>query len=203
MLTKWIKLFQNPYYNPPTPKQLEQRIIREQKIMKKLILKFLFKIILVFFSFLFINFSTYADGHSGKIHLEGFGAWSVNVINAGNGNLSVTYDGLFSGVAMNGTKFGNNSSVQCVGGLTTSKGKFNDETGICKFLFANGDTAFTKYTGTGEVGKNGTSTYEFIGGTGKYKSISGSGTVTRITIQAAKKGFSQSKNIFKGSYKLN
>ena len=161
------------------------------------------KIILVFFSFLFINFSTYADGHSGKIHLEGFGAWSLNVMNAGNGNLSVTYDGLFSGVAMNETNFGNNSSVQCVGGLTTSKGKYNDETGICKFLFSNGDNAFTKYTGSGEVGKNGSATFEFIGGTGEYKSISGSGTVTRITIQAAKKGFSQTKNIFKGSYKLN
>ena len=69
--------------------------------------------------------------------------------------------------------------------------------------FANGDTAFTKYTGTGELGKNGTSTYEFIGGTGKYKSISGSGTVTRVSIQAAKKGFTQTKNVFKGSYKLN
>ena len=161
------------------------------------------KIILVLFSFLFVNFSTYADGHSGKIHLEGFGAWSVNVINAGNGNLSVTYDGLFSGVAMNGTKFGNNSSVQCVGGLTTSEGKYDDETGICKYLFSNGDTAFTKYKGSGEVGKSGSATFEFIGDTGKYKSISGSGTVTRITIQAAKKGFSQSKNIFKGSYKLN
>ena len=161
------------------------------------------KIILVLFSFLFVNFNTYADGHSGKIHLEGFGAWSVNVINAGNGNLSVTYDGLFSGVAMNGTKFGNNSSVQCVGGLTTSKGKYDDETGICKYLFSNGDTAFTKYKGSGEVGKSGSGTFEFIGGSGKYKSISGSGTVTRITIQAAKKGFSQSKNIFKGSYKLN
>ena len=161
------------------------------------------KIILVLLSFLFVNFSTYADGHSGKIHLEGFGAWSVNVINAGNGNLSVTYDGLFSGVAMNGTKFGNNSSVQCVGGLTTSEGKYDDETGICKYLFSNGDTAFTKYKGSGEVGKSGSATFEFIGGTGKYKSISGSGTVTRITIQAAKKGFSQSKNIFKGNYKLN
>ena len=161
------------------------------------------KIILVLFNFLFVNFSTYADGHSSKIHLEGFGAWSVNVMNAGNGNLSVTYDGLFSGVAINGTKFGNNSSVQCVGGLTTSKGRYDDETGICKYLFSNGDTAFTKYTGSGEVGKSGSATFEFIGGTGKYKSISGSGTVTRITIQAAKKGFSQSKNIFKGSYKLN
>ena len=93
--------------------------------------------------------------------------------------------------------------TSCLGGFTTSKGKFNDETGICKFLFANGDTAFTKYTGSGEVGKNASSTYEFIGGTGKYKSISGSGTVTRVVIKAAKKGFSQSKNIFKGSYKLN
>ncbi len=161
------------------------------------------KIILVILSFLFVNFNTNADGHSGKIDLEGFGAWSLNVMNAGNGNLSITYDGLFSGIAMNGTKFGNNSSVQCVGGLTTSKGKFNDETGICKFLFPNGDTAFTKYIGSGEAGKSGSGTFEFIGGTGKYKSISGSGTVTRIQIQAAKKGFTQSRNVFKGSYKLN
>ena len=161
------------------------------------------KKILVILGFLFVNFGAYADSHSGKIHLEGFGAWSLNVMNAGNGNLSITYDGLYSGVAMDGTKFGNNSSVQCVGGLTTSKGKFNDETGICKFLFADGDTAFTKYTGSGEVGKNGSATFEFIGGTGKYKSISGSGTVTRVQIQAAKKGFTQSKNTFIGSYNLN
>ena len=161
------------------------------------------KIILVILSFLFVNFSTHADGHSGKIHLEGFGAWSLNIMNAGNGNLSITYDGLYSGVAMNGTKFGNNSSVQCVGGLTASKGKFNDESGICKFLFANGDTAFIKYKGSGTIGKSGSATFEFIGGTGKYKSISGTGTVTRVQIQAAKKGFTQSKNIFKGSYKLN
>ena len=161
------------------------------------------KKILVILSFLFINSGAYSDGHSGKIHLEGFGAWSLNVMNAGNGNLSITYDGLYSGVAMDWTKFGNNSSVQCVGGLTTSKGKFNDETGICKFLFANGDTAFTKYIGSGEVGKKGSGTFEFIGGTGKYKSITGKGTVTRVQIQAAKKGYTQSKNIFKGSYKLN
>ena len=70
-----------------------------------------------------------------------------------------------------------------------------------KFFFYL-DTAFTKYTGSGEVGKNGSSTFKFIGGTGKYKSISGTGTVTRIQIQAAKKGYTQSKNIFKGNYKL-
>ena len=35
-LTKWIKLYQNPNYKPPTPKQLERLKIREQKIIKEL-----------------------------------------------------------------------------------------------------------------------------------------------------------------------
>ena len=35
-LTKWIRLYQNPNYKPPTPKQLEKRKITEQKIMKEL-----------------------------------------------------------------------------------------------------------------------------------------------------------------------
>ena len=35
-LTKWIRLYQNPNYKPPTPKQLEKREIREQKLMKEL-----------------------------------------------------------------------------------------------------------------------------------------------------------------------
>ena len=30
-LTKWVRLYQNPNYKPPTPKQLEKRKIREQK----------------------------------------------------------------------------------------------------------------------------------------------------------------------------
>ena len=157
---------------------------------------------LILVSFLFINTTSYADGHSGKISLEGFGAWSLNVMNAGNGNLSVTYDGLYSGMAIEGTKFGNNTSIQCIGGLTSSNGKFSDESGICKFLFSNGDTAFTKYKGSGELGKNGSGEFEFIGGTGKYKSISGSGTVTRIQIKSAKQGFTQSRNVFKGNYSL-
>ena len=64
---------------------------------------------------------------------KGFGSWSVNVMNAGNGNLSITYDGLFSGMALNGTTFANNTSIQCLGGLTTSKGKFTDESGFSSY----------------------------------------------------------------------
>ena len=35
-LTKWIILYQNPNYKPPTSKQLKKIKIREQKIMKEL-----------------------------------------------------------------------------------------------------------------------------------------------------------------------
>jgi len=35
-LTKWIRIYQNPNYKPPTPKQLERLKIREHKIMKEL-----------------------------------------------------------------------------------------------------------------------------------------------------------------------
>ena len=70
-------------------------------------------------------------------------------------------------------------------------------------MFADAGSAFIKYKGFGEAGKSGSGTFEFIGGTENYKSISGSGTVTRVQIQAAKEGFTQSKNVFKGTYKLN
>ena len=35
-MVKWVRLYQNPNYTPPTPKQLEKRKIREQKLMKEL-----------------------------------------------------------------------------------------------------------------------------------------------------------------------
>ena len=35
-LTKWVRLYQNPNYKTPTPKQLEKLKIRAQKLMKEL-----------------------------------------------------------------------------------------------------------------------------------------------------------------------
>ena len=47
-------------------------------------------IILTLFSSL-----SFADGHtSGKFNASGMGAWKVNVMNAGKGDMVVTYDGI-------------------------------------------------------------------------------------------------------------
>ena len=35
-MVKWVKLYQNPNFKPPTPKQLERLKIREQKLIKEL-----------------------------------------------------------------------------------------------------------------------------------------------------------------------
>ena len=50
--------------------------------MKKLIIAFTFTII-----------STVAFADSGKFNAAGAGSWSLNIMDAGNGNVSITYDG--------------------------------------------------------------------------------------------------------------
>ena len=38
---------------------------------------------------------SFADGHtSGKFNVSGMGAWEINAMNAGKGDMAVTYDGI-------------------------------------------------------------------------------------------------------------
>ena len=87
--------------------------------------------------------------------------------------MSITYDELYIVMAIEGTKSGNNTSIQCISEFTSSSGRFNDEIGICKFLFSNGYKAFAKYKGSVELWKKVSAKFEFIDGTVKYKPLSG------------------------------
>ena len=49
--------------------------------MKKIIITFIFTII-----------STVAFANSGKFNASGMGSWEMNIMNAGNGNMAITYD---------------------------------------------------------------------------------------------------------------
>tara|TARA_B100000214_G_scaffold212688_1_gene154540 strand:- start:1244 stop:1732 length:489 start_codon:yes stop_codon:yes gene_type:complete len=161
--------------------------------MKKIILTLIITI---------FSTATFADGHgSGKIKLEGFGSWAVNALNAGKGDLAITYDGIASMKDLNEDPVFNNSSIQCVGGLTTKEAKFEDETGICRFDLIDGESVFIKYTGKGTSGVDGSGTFEFIRGTGKYENIKGKGNSGRINLKTKKKGFASTFNTFTGEYK--
>ena len=102
----------------------------------------------IIFTILFSMLSTTAFANSGKINLEGFGSWDITAINAGKGDLAITYDGIASMKDKNGDQVFNNVSVHCVGGLTTQGGNFADETGMCRFDLFDGESVFIKYTGS-------------------------------------------------------
>ena len=150
---------------------------------------------------LIITSVSFADGHgSGKINLEGFGSWDINAINAGKGDLAITYDGIASMKDKKNDPVFNNVSVHCVGGLTTQGGKFVDETGMCRFDLFDGESVFIKYDGTGTTGVDGSGTFIFVRGTGKYENIKGGGSSNRTNLKTKKKGFASTFNVFKGEY---
>ena len=143
------------------------------------------------------------EASSGKFALEGFFAGTANFLDAGNGNLTATYDGVMVARAIDGTTFGDYSTWYCAGSLTALGGKFDNEIGICKIQFADGDTAFMTYVGSGALGKPASGTGRFIGGTGKYEKISGELTFNRQPVKSAKDGYVQAHNVNSGTYSLN
>ena len=161
--------------------------------------KILIMVLLILFSS-----SVYAgDDRSGKISLEGIFAGTLTMLDAGKGNLAITYDGVMGIKALDGTTFGDRATWHCVGGLTALGGKFDNEHGICKWQFPDGDTAFSTYEGVGALGKQVNGKWRFIGGTGKYENISGEGVFFRQSVRGAKDGTAQAYNKSTGTYSLN
>ena len=161
------------------------------------------KILIVFLMTVFSSTAFAGDDSYGKISIEGIFAGTLNMLDAGNGNLAITYDGVMGLKALDGTTFGDRSTWHCVGSLTALGGKFDNENGICKWQFADGDTAFSTYVGSGALGQEVSGTWHFIGGTGKYEKISGEDVYVRQLVQSAKDGVSQAYLTSTGAYSLN
>ena len=102
-------------------------------------------IILTLFSSL-----SFADGHtSGKFNVSGMGAWEINAMNAGKGDMAITYDGIAGLADENPDSMFHKSTMHCIGGLTLQAGKFTDETGMCRFDLIDGESVYMKYQGEG------------------------------------------------------
>ena len=128
--------------------------------MKKIILTFILTL---------ISTSSYAN--SGKFNASGMGSWEVNVMNAGNGNMAITYDGNAGLTDKEPDSIFDKSTMNCVGGLTLVAGKFDDETGMCTFYLIDGEKVFINYKGKGTGGVGGSGDFVIVGGTGKYEKL--------------------------------
>ena len=88
----------------------------------------------ILLSLIFTFLTTYSLADTGKFNASGAGSWAMNIMNAGNGNMSITYDGNAGLSDKEGSIF-DKSTMHCIGGLTLVAGKFDDEgvlTGLVK-----------------------------------------------------------------------
>ena len=130
---------------------------------------------------------SFADGHtSGKFNASGMGAWEINAMNAGKGDMAITYDGIAGLTDETPGSIFHKSTMHCIGGLTLQAGKFIDETGMCRFDLIDGESVYMKYEGKG---------------TGKYENITGTGFSSRQNLMTKAPGFSTSMNQMSGEYK--
>ena len=136
---------------------------------------------------------------SGKFQASGMGAWEVNAMDGGNGNMSITYDGIAGMADVNPDSIFHKSTMHCIGGLTLQAGKFEDETGMCRFDLFDGESVFINYKGKGTGGVGGSGDFIIIGGTGKYANIKGTGFSSRQNLKS-KTGFATSMNQMSGEF---
>ena len=106
----------------------------------------------------FTLFNTYSFAETGKFNASGMGSWEVNVMDAGNGNMSITYDGNAGLSDKEDGSIFDKSTMHCIGGLTLTAGKFDDETGMCTFYLSDGEKVFINYKGKGTGGVGGSRT---------------------------------------------
>jgi len=95
-----------------------------------------------------------------------------------------------------------NASLRCVGSFHAIKGVYEDDSGFCVCTRPDGDQIFTSYKSSGKLGAVGKGTVTYVGGTGKFTGIQGSGEFTRMTVRPSAEGTSQGYNRVKDQYKL-
>jgi hypothetical protein len=150
----------------------------------------------------FVPFSNAQMAKEGST--SGRSTWITNftLLPMGQERVQISYEGY--GVSLSDTREGilHNASAYVVGSAHSFKGRYEDDSGFVRYTRPDGDQIFMTYKCAGEAGKTGKGTYTFVGGTGKFVGLQGSGEFTRFMLRPPKKGVGASLNISKGSWKI-
>jgi hypothetical protein len=108
------------------------------------------------------------------------------------------------GVSVSDTGKGifHNASGHVVEGLLAVKGIYENDSGFVSFTRPDGDKVFYTYKASGALGKSAKGTFTFVGGTGKFVGIQGSGEFTRHSLRPPAKGVFASFSVSKFNWKL-
>jgi len=89
-----------------------------------------------------------------------------------------------------------------VGGYLGVKGVYKNDSGLISYTRPDGDKIFLTYKCSGTMGKSAKGTVTFVGGTGKFVGITGTGEFTRHSLRPPAKGVFASFAVSKASWKL-
>ena len=147
----------------------------------------------------FSNAEMAKEGSGSGIH---YVITKYTVLPMGKGVVQINYEGW--GITRSDTGKGlvHNASVHVVGGLLAVKGVYKNDSGMISFTRPDGDQVFTTYKASGVAGKTGKGTFTYVGGTGKFVGIQGSGEFTRHSLRPPTKGFGASLNVSKHNWKI-
>ena len=94
------------------------------------------------------------------------------------------------------------ASSRCLGSYHATHGAVDNHTGFCEGIDADGDQWFFTYQAAWTVESAQTGTFTYVGGTGKYRGISGRGTFTYKPLRPIAEDSFQGMSIYKGNWKL-
>ena len=114
----------------------------------------------------------------------------------------INYEGWGVAVSDTGEGLLHNASSHVVGGLLVVKGLYENDSGLVSLTRPDGDKIFLKYKTSGVAGKSGKGTLTYVGGTGKFVGIQGSGEFTRHMLRPPAKGFGASFSVTKSNWKI-
>jgi len=167
--------------------------------MKKLCLTFL---LVLAVSVAFVPFS------SAEMAKEGSGSGTThwvtkfNALPMGKGLVQINYEGWSVSKSDTGEGLLHNASGHVVGGLLAVEGAYKNDSGLVSFTRPDGDQIFLTYKTSGVLGKTGKGTITYVGGTGKFVGIQGSGEFTRYILRPPAKGFGASFSVDKSNWKI-
>jgi hypothetical protein len=154
--------------------------------------------------FLFVAFGLLAYAQTAKkgaTSNKGYYTATFKALPMGKERVQMNYEAF--GVLESDTGKGllHNASIHVLGAVHAIKGAFKDS-GFMVMTRPDGDKVFATFKGSGTLGKSSKGTLTYVGGTGKFVGIQGSGEYTRYSLRPPTKGMIAAFSIAKSNWEV-
>ena len=154
--------------------------------------------------FLFVGFGlmAYAEtAKKGSTSNKGYYTGTFKALPMEKERFQMNYEVFGVLVSDTGEGLFHNASIHVLGALHAVKGAYKDS-GFMVATRPDGDKVFLTYKASGTLRKSAKGTLTYVGGTGKFVGIQGSGQFTRYTLRAPTKGMLASFSVAKSNWEL-